>query len=383
MPGLVGIVSTGDTKIDTCLMTAMRDAIRHRDWYKVDDYVDVNRTVSISRVHLNITNTKRQPYLGRSGRVKVFFHGDVYNDEAAGVDPSAFVYQLYEKEGPDFVSFLNGSFIVAIVDEDENIVLLANDRLATKPLFYFKDSEALYFGPEMKSLLLIPSLERKLNYAAVADFLANGHFTREHTLIEGLETLDNATVLNISNGAIARHRYWEYNFEPEGKDLGQRHYQITLAELLRKAVRRRLRTNNTYGILLSGGYDSRGILGCYLEERGNQELRTISWGREEDIPNSDCAIAKELANKLNADHRFYKLTAEEVTDNFHEFVLLGEGLTWYPESYDVFHRIKEQQGVDIVLRGDECFGWQALMVYDEYTMLRALMLGSLRHMTNF
>jgi asparagine synthetase B (glutamine-hydrolysing) len=117
MPGLVGIVSTGDTKIDTCLMTAMRDAIRHRDWYKVDDYVDVNRTVSISRVHLNITNTKRQPYLGRSGRVKVFFHGDVYNDEAAGVDPSAFVYQLYEKEGPDFVSFLNGSFIVAIVDE--------------------------------------------------------------------------------------------------------------------------------------------------------------------------------------------------------------------------------------------------------------------------
>ena len=267
MPGLVGVVSLDGFEMDSSLMPAMRDAIRHRDWYKIDDYVNAKGTVAISRVHLGITNRDKQPYVARSGRVKIFLHGEIYNDEAASSNPLEFIYRLYEKKGLDFASFLNGSFVIVIVDEDEDAVLIANDRIAYKPLFYFSDGQALYFGPEMKSLLLVPSLERKLNLAAVADFLANGCFTREHTLIEGLETVDRSTVLKLTTGGITRHKYWEYGFGRTDRDQGVEYYQETLAGLLRQAVRRRLRTDNTYGILLSGGYDSRGILGSYLEVR--------------------------------------------------------------------------------------------------------------------
>jgi asparagine synthase (glutamine-hydrolysing) len=381
MPGLVGVVSLNDAKINPNLMPAMRDAIKHRDWYQLDDYANAKGTVAISRVHLGIVNRDKQPYAARNGRVKVFLHGEIYNDEAAHSNPLEFIYRLYEKQGLEFASFLNGSFVIVIVDEDEGAVFIANDRIAYKPLFCFSDGEALYFGPEMKSLLLVPSLERKINLAGVADFLTNGCFTREHTLIEGLETMDKATVLKLTASGIARHRYWEYDLGRIDKDRGSKHYQEILGGLLRQAVRRRLRTDNTYGILLSGGYDSRGILGSYLEERGAQDLRTISWGREEDIPNSDCAIAKRLAQKLGTQHRFYKLTAEEVIDNFREVILLGEGLTDFPESYDVFHRIREQQGVDVVLRGDHCFGsakW--LKVHDEHTMFLSIGLKALQSM---
>ena len=340
MPGLVGIVSTNGDQVNLGLMRAMRNAIRHQDWYQVNDYVNERGTVAISRVHLGIVNRDKQPVLARSGQVQVFLHGEIYNDEAANSDPLEFIYRLYEKEKLNFASFLNGSFVIVIVDEGEDVVLIANDRLAAKPLFHFCDGQALYFGPEMKSLFLVPSLKRELNLAAVADFLANGQFTKEHTLIESLEMVDNATVLKVASGGVARHRYWKYELERGGKDHGRDYYQKRLAELLRQAVRRRLRTDSTYGVLLSGGYDSRGILGCYLEERNDRELHTISWGREEDIPNSDCAIAKRLAQRLGADHRFYKLIPEEVIDSFRDFILLGEGLTWFPESYDVFHRIR-------------------------------------------
>ena len=381
MPGLVGVVSLNGDKIDSRLMPAMRNAIKHRDWYEIDDYVNARGTVAISRVNLGIINKDKQPYSTRNGQVKVFLHGEIYNDKVAHSNPLEFIYRLYEKEGLNFASSLNGSFVVVIVDEDEDVVLIANDRIAAKPLFYFNDGRALYFGPEMKSLFLVPSLKRKLDLAAVADFLTNGHFTREHTLIEHLETVDNGTVLKITTGRVTRHKYWEHpfkhGFKIEGKERSPRYYQEKLDELLRKAVSRRLRTDNTYGILLSGGYDSRGILGYYLEETHDQELCTISWGREEDIANSDCAIAKRLAQKLGAQHRFYELTAEEVVANFREFILLGEGLTWSPESYDIFHRIREQQRVDIVLRGDECFGWAGLLVHDEHTMFRTLCLRNL------
>ncbi len=383
MPGLVGVVSINGDKINPRLMPAMRDAIRHRDWYEVDDYVNTRGTVAISRVNLGIINRDKQPYPARNGRVKVFLHGEIYNDEADDANPLEFIYRLYEKHGPDFASFLNGSFVIVIVDEDEDVVLIANDRIAAKPLFYFNDGQAIYFGPEMKSLLLVPSLKRELNLAAVADFLSNGYFVREHTLIEGLETVDSAIVLKVTTGGVIQHKYWQYEFDEGSKDRGLRYYQEMLAELLRRSVRKRLRTDNAYGVLLSGGYDSRGILGCYLEEKNNQELHTISWGQEEDIPNSDCAIAKRLAQRLGADHRFYELTAEEVVDNFRDFILLGEGLTWFPEAYEVFHRIREQQGVDIVLRGDENFGWSRLWVHDEHTMLRRIGIMALQSIPSY
>jgi len=380
MPGLVVAVSLNGDKIDVGLMPAMRDAIRHRSWYKTDDYVNARGTVAISRVHLGIVNRDKQPYSARNDRVKVFLHGEIYNDAAVNANPLEFIYRLYEKKGLDFASLLNGSFVIVIVDEDEGFVLVANDRIAAKPLFCFNDGRTIYFSPEIKCLFLVPSLERKLNLAAVADFLANGHFTTQHTLIEGLETVDSATVLKITAGGVARHKYWIYTLEPEGRDLGPRYYQPRLAELLRQAVSRHVRTDNTYGVLLSGGYDSRVILGCCLEQRPAQELHTISWGQAEDIPEGDCAVAKRLAQKLGARHRFYRLTAEEIVDKFQDFIFLGEGLTDFPESYDVFHRIREDQHVDIVLRGDECFGFSKwLRVHDEHTMFLSLSLMSLRN----
>jgi len=384
MPGLVGAVSLNGNKINSSLLPAMREAIKHRDWYEIDDYVNTKKTVAISRINLGIINKDKQPYLARNGKVKVFLHGEVYNAEIANSNPLQFIYLLYEKHKLNFASLLNGSFVVVIVDADEDIVLIANDRIASKPLFYFNNGQAVYFGPEIKSLLLVPTLERKLNLAAVADFLANGYFTREHTLLEGLETVDKATVLKITSGGVTRHTYWHFELEQGDKDLGWNYYQRRLADLLRKAVKRRLRFAKTYGLLLSGGYDSRAILGCYLEERPRQDLHTISWGRKEDIPGSDCAIAKKLAGKLGGQHRFYQLTAEEIIDNFEDFILLGEGLTDFPESYDVFHKIRKQQKIDIVLRGDECFGFsQWLKVHDEHTMFQTLGLRALRDLHKY
>ncbi|RKY26350.1 MAG: hypothetical protein DRP79_05055, partial [Planctomycetota bacterium] len=379
MPGLIGIISTNGKRVNQDLARAMRNAIRHQDWYMVDDYVNERGTVAISRVHLGIIGQGKQPFSARNDKIRVFLYGEIYNDGAANSNPLEFIYRLYEKEGSNFASFLNGSFTIVIVDEYKDTVLFANDRIATKPIFYFYDGKALYFGPEIKSLLGVSSLKKKLNLVAVADFLANGHFTADHTLIEGLETLDRATVLEVKNSTIARRQYWEFELEEGKPDRGAAYYREKLSGLLRLAVRRRLRTDNTYGILLSGGYDSRAILGCYLEARGNDGLHTISWGRAEDIPNGDCAIAKRLAHKLGADHHFYRLAAEEIIENFRDFVWLGEGLTWFPESYQVFHRIREQQDIEIVMRGDECFGWNWSTVHDEHTMFRALDLRTLRY----
>jgi asparagine synthetase B (glutamine-hydrolysing) len=375
MPGLIGAVCLNGDALNLNLIRAMRDAIRHRSWYQGDDYVDNKKRVAISRVNLNIINRTQQPYVGPDDKVKVFLHGEIYNDEAAS-NPLEFIYYLYRKEGINFAATLNGSFTVVVVDEDA--VYIASDRIASKPLFYFNNGQTFYFGPEMKSLFLAPSLTRKLNLVAVADFLANGHFIREHTLVEDIKTMDHACVIKITANSVVTHRYWDYNLEQGMPDRGEKYYQEILTGLLRQVISSRLRVDDTYGVLLSGGYDSRGILGGYLEAKKGQKVYTISWGRREDIPNSDCEIARRLAQQIDADHKFYELTAEEVIDNFRDFILLGEGLTRFPESYEVFQRIRDDRGIKILLRGDECFGWKAHLVHDEESMFRTLSLNTLR-----
>ena len=355
----------------------MRDSLRHREWYQADDYLHPRGTAGVVRVNLGVINRAAQPYSAGGGRFKIFLHGEIYNDQVTHLSPLEFIFQLYEQWGLDFAARLNGSFHIVIVDEVEDTVVIATDRIAGKPLFYVNDGRTLYFSPEIKSLLLAPAVPRKLNLAAVSDFLANGFFTREHTWLDGLESLDKATVLKISAGGVVRHQYWEYALEQDGQDRGRTYYQQELAGLLQTAVGRRLRTSGTYGVLLSGGYDSRAILGCYLNETGGQPLRTVSWGEREDVPGSDCDIARRLAAGLGADHGFYPLTAEEVIEKFRDFIWFSEGITWYPVSYDVIHRVRQQQGIDVVLRGDECFGWQGLMVHDERTMFNVLMLRAM------
>jgi asparagine synthetase B (glutamine-hydrolysing) len=370
MPGLVGIVNTRGDRVNQDLMQAMRRAIQHREWYETDNYVSPTGSVSISRVHLGFLDQGGQPYAAGGGHVKVFLHGQIYNDQVAHMEPAEFAFRLYEKKGLDFAAFLNGSFVIAIVDEQEESVIIATDRLATRPLFYLDAGSAVYFSPEMKSLLQVAGLERRLNLAALADFLANGFLSVEHTLIAGIQRLENATVLRLTRQGVVHHRYWQPSFGP-AKDLGLDHYQQTLEGLLRQAVRRSLGYPNTYGVLLSGGYDSRGILGFYLQETSDQHPHTISWGIEEDTPASDCWVARRLAHKLGTQHRFYARPAEEVLEDFNNFVWMGEAQTEEAASYRVFDRIREEHGVKIILRGDEPFGHRLRLVYDEDSLFRS------------
>jgi len=384
MPGIVGIIQLQQEPIQVPLLVKMRDLVRHRSWYSVEDYVSPDHRIAVSRVHLNVINREAQPYLAHAGQVQIFLHGEIYRDATIPSNPLEWIAELYQAHGQDFATYLKGSFIVLVIDQERQWVLLANDRLASRPLFYFQDETAFYFTPEIKSLLAIPSLRRMLYLPAVADFLTNGHFTTNHTLLERVHWLDSATVLCISGEQVKQKKYWQFAIQEDVRDLGLDTYREKLSHLLRQAVRRCLSTDARYGILLSGGHDSKSILGSSLEILPAQTINTISWGREENIPHSDCVVARRLAEALGTNHQFYLLTAEEILADFRTFVWMGEGLTDFPEAYTVFDRIREQQAVDIVLRGDQCFGdshWTT--VHDEFSMFRSLDLRVLHYMPDY
>ena len=96
------------------------------------------------------------------------------------------------------------------------------------------------------------ALEKKLNLSAVASFLSCGYILDGETWLEGVKALDNSTVLVFTKEGIKFVKYWNFIFDEGAKDLGVKHYQQTLSELILKSVKNRIRTPHKYGILLSG-----------------------------------------------------------------------------------------------------------------------------------
>jgi asparagine synthetase B (glutamine-hydrolysing) len=386
MPGLLGIFHKNSEKIDSKLLEAMISSIWHRNIYEKTITIDESNRYGIVDIRLPILKHEGMPFTSKDGKIKVWMHGEIYNEDADLYNQLEYIYGIYRKFDLEFPLYLNGSFLIFLVDESRSRIVIANDRTASRPLLYFFHKDALYCAPELKALLVLPFVKKELNLSAAASFLSCGYLLNGETWIEDIKVLDNASVLVFSEKGAQFIKYWHYLFDEEAKDLGTEHYQGMLSELIHKAVKSRIRTSHKYGILLSGGYDSRGILGCVLREKDRGEIKTISWGSREDIPEGDCSVARRLAEKVGVQHTFYPLDAEKLSDNIRDFIYLNDGTTDscanYPESLRLFEKIRDDLGIDILLRGDECFGWSAT-AFDEKTMFQTLGIRPLHELEEF
>ncbi|MFW6002710.1 MAG: asparagine synthase-related protein [archaeon] len=70
--------------------------------------------------------------------------------------------------------------------------------------------------------------------------------------------------------------------------------------MLLKSVEKRY-NSNSFVVPISGGYDSRGILGC-LREMTDKPIKTVSWGVNESDINSEAYIGRKIARFMNTEH---------------------------------------------------------------------------------
>ena len=102
----------------------------------------------------------RQPMGNEDGAIQVVFNGEIYNHHelreklfARGhrlttQSDTEVIAHLYEDEGLDCFSCLEGMFAIAIWDGYKQELVLARDRLGKKPLFYAQTSHGLVFLPK-------------------------------------------------------------------------------------------------------------------------------------------------------------------------------------------------------------------------------------------
>src|SRR5207237_411379 len=159
-------------------------------------------------------------------------------------------------------------------------LVLARDRFGEKPLFYYQSHAQFAFASELKALLLVSKVPRRLNICALDDYLALGYISGTSTIFEDMHQLPPAHFLVWEHGNITIKPYWNLSFDTTCRD-DEQTALARIRELIRESVKARLMSDVPLGALLSGGIDSSAVVG-FMAQLMDRPVKTFSIGFKED-----------------------------------------------------------------------------------------------------
>lgn len=347
MCGIAGGIWTDPAKrIDSDVLRRMTEQIRHRGPDDVGDFqveqairAPSSRSGAGSSESANTENgspgvalgfrrlsiidlsTGHQPMSNEDGSVWVVFNGEIYNYpalrkrlEGAGhqfrtqADTETIVH-LYEDEGTDCFSHLNGMFAIAIWDARRRRLILARDRLGEKPLVYFAEPNRLSFASELKSLLAVPGVPRVVDPNAIDEYLTYQYVPHPNTIFRGIRKLPPAHYAVWENGKLDVQSYWSPDFNTEQRTTPETAVEI-LRFLLEAAVQMRMQSDVPLGAFLSGGIDS-SLIVAIMQQHASQPVKTFSIGFAEKSYD-ETPFARLVAKHLGTDHQEFQVTPNGV-----------------------------------------------------------------------
>jgi asparagine synthase (glutamine-hydrolysing) len=312
MPGLVGFI--GDPQRAATLLPQMANALLDEAWYEAS--LEQGDHFGLGRISLNYLKNAPQPIWNENQTICLALEGELFDMSSlkqqllnAGFlfrsDSTAeFVLRLYEARGEDFVIELNGAFSVAIWDGRYQKLIIANDRLGLHPLYYAHHNGDFLFASGVRGLLADPRLPRQIDATAVAQFLTFDHMLSDRTLLTAVKLLRPASLLTFQEGQLNIRPYWTMRYAEHYRPLSEEVYLEELVHYLRQAVERQAAKKEPAAILLSGGLDSRVLLGFLSQGDLNEQLSAFTFG----IPGChDARFAHEVAAKSGVNHQFFEL----------------------------------------------------------------------------
>ena len=314
MSGVFGLLDPKKPHPVERLARDMGEAMRHRPWYVIESSSDPDAGVALGRVAIGIFNREPQPCTSEDGRLTLCFCGELYDagplrrelQQAGhpprdGSDPEL-VLRLYQAKGEAFIRALRGPFLLALWDRSRGLLFLGNDRFGLYPLYYAHWAGRFLFAPEVKAILADPALPRHLDLTALAQYMRFQQLLGARTFFEEIKLLPPASLLcfDIPQGSYHIRGYWSVNDIPFRPNVSQSEAGEEAGRLLQGAVRRLSGDALRPGVYLSGGLDSRTIIG--LTQR--RPITSITYGAANC---RDVHYARRIARAVGSDHHWFDL----------------------------------------------------------------------------
>ncbi|MDE2450707.1 MAG: asparagine synthase (glutamine-hydrolyzing) [Gammaproteobacteria bacterium] len=387
MCGIAGYLAAGPCSGLDSSLRKMAAAVAHRGPDDEGFFEAVTRDgecrVGLAHRRLSIIDlsTGHQPMSNEDGSVQIVFNGEIYNfpglrDEliARGYtfrtrSDTETIVHAYEEWGPECVTRFRGMFAFAIWDSNRDRLLLARDRYGKKPLFLYQADGLLLFASEIKAILAVAGVSRRVDHGALWDYFAYRYVPAPATLLEGIRKLMPGSYLVRERGAVTETVYFapddgkpSFAASPEGDPVS------IFLQQLDEAVRVRMISDVPFGAFLSGGIDSSAVV-AMMSQHSVHPVKTFSVGFSES-GYSELAYARAIATQFHTDHHELTVSQEHLMEHLPALVRYRDAPVAEPSDIPIYLLAREaRRTVKMVLTGegaDEFLGGYPKHVLERY-----------------
>jgi len=315
------------------LVARMLDTIRHRGPDDAGEYKDDHVNLGMVRLSIIDLSGGHQPISNEDNSIHVIFNGEIYNyiELRAELEQKGHrfktsgdtetIVHAYEEYGAAFAHKLNGMFTIALWDTRERRLLLYRDRFGVKPLFYANLNGALVFGSEIKAVRCHPGVSNELDYEALSHYLSLRNVPAPYTIFRDIRALLPGQMLSWTDQeGIKLSKWYELPTAIKWTDQDENVLIEQIDELLRDAVRLRLRSDVSYGAYLSGGIDSSSVV-AITAEYSSSPVKTFTLGFADSPEHKrDAYYARQVAQQYSTEHHEYVMSSSELQNELPEVI---------------------------------------------------------------
>jgi len=372
MCGICGIYNYKSAEpVNASLLARMTRLMEHRG--PDDEGLHLDGPVGMGFRRLSIIDLSggAQPMSSENDRLWIVFNGEIYNFQdlrpaleqqghqfKTRSDTEVILHTVEQHGWRAGLSQLNGMFGLCIWDAARREMILARDAFGVKPVYYYDDGQRLIFGSDIKPILACPDVPRQVDLAALDEYLTFRFVPAPATLFKNIHKLPPGYALICDQNGSRLERY--YCVPPQiQKGRSEQEYIEGLQFHIEQAVRRQMISDVPIGVMLSGGVDS-STIATLMAQASSQPIKAFTVGFGGGFAKDEITPAREVAQRLGAEHSEVLISADEYFDFLPKFLWYSEEPT-ATSSALAFHYVCKlaSQQVKVVLVGqgaDEPFG---------------------------
>lgn len=178
--------------------------------------------------------------------------GHLFIDESA----EELLALAYIEWGEECLKRFQGDIICAIYDGKRNLLILARDPLAKRPLYWFKDEETFLFASELKALMATRSIPSHICVDGLAAYFALGYYPLEMTPLKGVYKLLPGYFLRLTHQDAPSIHYYGPTIRELENDSVRISHSLSLQEVLQANFKKQQAECHSASCILSGGLGS-------------------------------------------------------------------------------------------------------------------------------
>ena len=316
MCAIYGVLTRRGNRPDERILNVMGNALAHRGPDDAGTFVSGPLLMGMRRLSIIDVEGGHQPISNEDGTISVVCNGEIYGFERIKADllrrghrfrsnsDTEMLVHLYEEYGDDLVQHIDGMYCFAIWDQPKQRLLLGRDRLGIKPLYLLMEPHRMIFASELKGILALPDVDRRIDPNALREYLSLGYVPAPHSMIQRIQKLPPASVMSWEGGEFQTRQYWALP-EPASERFSESEWIARVRTELERSVKEQMVSDVPLGAFLSGGIDSSAVVGL-MARNTSSPVKTYSIGFDTQGAGryyNELPFAKAVAEQFETDHR--------------------------------------------------------------------------------